>query len=119
MNDDLIRRSDALDAVSIILNDFCGKYTRKHIEPAAKGMILRIARADNWRPCKAENQYYISELCDCADKPYLVTYETLKGRRYVAKVNIKNGRLQGKINGTVIAWMPMPIPYGGHKDDEE
>ena len=64
-----------------------------------------------WIPCNPVNQYYISELGTCKDKPYLVTYRTLKGRLYVTKVNIKNGRIQGKIGGEVIAYMPLPKPY--------
>ena len=62
------------------------------------------------------NQYYISALKDCKDRPYLVTYETPKGRRYVAKTNIKNGRVQSKVPGTIIAWMPLPEPY---KEEQE
>lgn len=67
---------------------------------------------DSWKPCTLINQYYIQELSNCKDKPYLVTYQTIKGRRYVAKVNIKNGRIQGKVNGEVVAYMPVPKPYG-------
>lgn len=68
---------------------------------------------DNWTPCSLINQYYIPDLSGCKDKPYLVTYQTIKGKRYVAKVNIKNGRIQGKVNGVVVAYMPLPKPYEG------
>jgi hypothetical protein len=64
-----------------------------------------------WVPCKTINQCYIRDLKDCGDKPYLVTYVTLRGRRYVKKVNIYHGRIQGKVGGDVIAWMPLPAPY--------
>ncbi len=66
---------------------------------------------DDWKPCSLVNQYYIPELGNCKDKPYLVTYQTIKGRCYVTKVNIKNGRIQSKVNGEVIAYMPLPKPY--------
>lgn len=66
---------------------------------------------NEWKPYSLINQYYIVELSNCKDKPYLVTYQTIRGRRYVAKVNIKNGRLQSKVNGTVVAYMPLPKPY--------
>ena len=72
----------------------------------------------HWIPCDLINQYYIRELKDCGDKPYLVTYVTPKGRRYVKKVNIYHGRIQGKV-GKVIAWMPLPEPYEGERKDDE
>ena len=41
----------------------------------------------------------------------LVTYETLKGRRYVKQVLCSSGRIDKKLNGKVVAWMPLPEPY--------
>lgn len=71
-----------------------------------------------WIPCKVFNQCYIHELRNCKDKPYLVTYITLHGRRYVGKTNIKNGRLQSKVKGEVIAYMPWPEPYEEGSDEK-
>ena len=73
----------------------------------------------NWTPCKPINQYYIPELKDCGDKPYLVTYKTLKDRSYVTKVNIYHGRIQGKVGGDVIAWMPLPEPYNDEAEQTD
>lgn len=72
-----------------------------------------------WTPCTLINQYYIQELSGCKDKPYLVTYKTIKCKRYVTKVNIKNGRVQGKVNGEIIAYMKMPEPFIEDKSKEE
>ena len=66
-----------------------------------------------WIACTPTNQYYIHKLRNCKDEPYLVTYETIKGKRYVTKVNIKNGRVQGKVNGEILAYMKLPKPYSG------
>ena len=54
---------------------------------------------------------------------YLVTYVTLYGRRYVRDLQCSYSGItprhidwSKKINGTVIAWMPLPEPYeGGNK----
>lgn len=43
----------------------------------------------------------------------LVTYETSKGRRYVKQVLCSYGRIDKKLNGKVVAWMPLPEPYKG------
>ena len=53
------------------------------------------------------------------NKVYLVTYETLTGKKYVrdCHCNYSGGTFpryigwSKKINGEVIAWMPLPEPY--------
>ena len=62
----------------------------------------------DWTPCRPVNQNYISALKDCRSKPYLITYKTPSGKRYVKKSNIYHGLVQGKIGGPVVAWMPLP-----------
>jgi len=58
-------------------------------------------------------------------KVYLVTYKTLHGRRYVRDLETSyvgsTPRYIGwskKVNGEVIAWMPLPTPYKGGDQDE-
>lgn len=41
----------------------------------------------------------------------LVTYKTPQGRRYVKQVECLYGRVSKKLNGEIIAWMPLPNPY--------
>lgn len=43
----------------------------------------------------------------------LVTYKTPQGRRYVKQVECLYGRVSKKLNGEIIAWMPLPEPYRG------
>lgn len=40
----------------------------------------------------------------------LVTYKTPQGRRYVKQVECLYGRVSKKLNGEIIAWMPLPNP---------
>jgi len=72
----------------------------------------------DWIPCTPANQNYISSLKNCRNKPYLVTYKSLSGKRYVKKVNIYHGLIRGKVGGDVVAWMPLPKPYMEAWDDE-
>lgn len=112
--EDLISRQAAIDMIEKYFN---GLPIAVHYDMIA--MIHRLPSAQpepQWIPCKPINQYYIRELDDCKDKPYLVTYETKTGRRYVTKVNIYNGFVQKKEN-RIIAWMPLPEPYK-EKDNE-
>lgn len=42
----------------------------------------------------------------------LVTYGKASGRKYVKQVECYHGLVTKKIGGKVIAWMPVPKPYG-------
>lgn len=98
--DDLISRADALKGFAEYSDGGC------YIN------ALPFAQSEQrWIPCKLLDHYYIKELKDCGNKSYLVTYKTKTGRRYVKKVNIYHGKIQSKVGGKVIAWMPLPDAY--------
>lgn len=58
------------------------------------------------------NQCYIqhSDLRNC-QKEILITYQTLNGGRFAKQVLCNYRRVEKKINGEVIAWMQLPLPY--------
>lgn len=142
MMDDLISRQAAIDAVEKAVTKEAARWSIKELPPAqpepitvyidheltreeykklredvanAPIMLRPAAQPEQqWIPCKLKNQYYIPELNGCKDKPYLVTYETATGKRYVTKTNIHNGRVQRKEN-RIVAWMPLPEPYKGEE----
>lgn len=65
-----------------------------------------------WIPVNYVNDNYIPDARLKNDHTIiLVTYETLKGRRYVKQVLCSYGRIDKKLNGKVVAWMPLPEPY--------
>ena len=77
----------------------------KH-EPGVKKM--------EWIPANYVNDNYIPDArLKNVHTIILVTYETSKGRRYVKQVLCSYGRIDKKLNGKVVAWMPLPEPYKG------
>ena len=65
-----------------------------------------------WIPVNYVNDNYIPDVrLKNEHAIILVTYETLKGRRYVKQVLCSYGRIDKKLNGKVVAWMPLPEPY--------
>lgn len=67
---------------------------------------------NEWIPCTIINQNIIDayELRqkECS---ILVTYKTRYGRLYVKQCICSFGRISKKLNGDIIAWMPLPKPY--------
>ena len=115
---DLIRRQDAIEVIDAVLpvDPMKSEYAQGVACGAALAKIyveqLPSAQPEQrWIPCKLLDHYYIKELKDCDNKSYLVTYKTKTGRRYVKKVNIYHGKIQSKVGGKVIAWMPLPDAY--------
>lgn len=113
--DDLINRQDAIDAIEKYLDKFdCIDANFLDGLKTTKKILNDLPSAESeqqWIPCKLLDHYYIKELKDCDNKSYLVTYKTKTGRRYVKKVNIYHGKIQSKVGGKVIAWMPLPDAY--------
>lgn len=67
-----------------------------------------------WIPCSVINSCFIPELQDFPYGGLLFTYVTQKGKRLVRETWIERGRIVGKkMNGTPIAYMPLPEPYQG------
>ena len=69
---------------------------------------------NEWRTPRIVDGYFINEkelIHKC--ESILVTYETLKGRRYTKQVLCDHGRVSKQVNGDVVAWMPLPRPYKG------
>lgn len=69
---------------------------------------------DGWIPCEMINQCFIPQLATKGRKKYLVTYETITGRRYVKTEMIRHGRVESKTNN-IIAYMDLPEPYKGSR----
>lgn len=120
--DDLISRQAAIDAICSVCGNDCDKAEFVYNAPQDEQVILcsehyclcilpPAQTEQQWIPCKLLDHYYIKELKDCDNKSYLVTYKTKTGRRYVKKVNIYHGKIQSKVGGKVIAWMPLPDAY--------
>jgi len=65
-----------------------------------------------WKKCTFINQCFIKELSDCKKGKYLITYETLTGKKYVKEVTVYHGRVECKTQ-KIIAYMEMPKPYCG------
>ena len=64
----------------------------------------------NWIKVKDRQGYISHEELKHENKVILVTYQTASGRRCVKAVSCNHGRL-AKVNGEVVAFMPMPKPY--------
>lgn len=60
-------------------------------------------------PIKGTN-YILDDWLKDNRRIILVAYEKASGRRYVKQVECFHGRVTKKINGKVIAWMPLPDP---------
>lgn len=67
-----------------------------------------------WNVCKIENDNFIS---DSRLKNFygiiIITYETVKGKRYAKSVLCNYGYISKRITGNIIAWMKLPQPYKG------
>ena len=67
-----------------------------------------------WIRANVVNQNYIvSDKLNDKQTEILITYETLKKRRYVKQVLCNHGRVDKKINGEILAWTLLPEPYNG------
>ena len=67
-----------------------------------------------WNPVRKNNYFLNDPRLTGGRSIILVTYETPKGRRYVKQVECFHGSVQKKLNGEIVAWMPLPEPYRGN-----
>lgn len=75
-----------------------------------------IEPAQQWIPCKEQGSGYINDKRLKNDvKNILITYETLRGRRYVKQVLSDRGHIPKKVGGVIVAWREAIEPY---KEDE-
>lgn len=66
---------------------------------------LAAKNNNGWIPCN-------ERLPEVNRKSYLVTYRTSKGKYYVKELYYRYaGVWEGRYNGDVIAWQPLPEPY--------
>lgn len=114
--DDLISRQDAIDTVKK-MRECCdtediNDYFDLLIE--AFNVLPSAQPEQRWIPMHG----YHSDPMPEERKVYLVTYETSGGKRYVRDLQTNYvGSTppyigwSKKVNGNVLAWMPMPEPY--------
>lgn len=111
MNDDLIRRSDAIEAITYSHLDNLTREERiAHINA-----LPSADRPQEWIPCSerlpSEDEYVIvSVLDDYGDTPW----------KYTTVAWLCNGVWISDnyiLCGTAIAWMPLPKPWKGADDE--
>lgn len=111
MNDDLIRRSDAIKAMAKAIGRIL--YDAEAVSQHVMNSIPAVAPKQEWLPCSErlpESQgYYI---CTCKDGSICRRTTTIKW---------SNGwQLSGRrAFWTVVAWMPLPEPWKGADDDTD
>lgn len=67
-----------------------------------------------------KNNFFLNDRRLTACRSFiLVTYKTPQGRRYVKQVECLYGRVSKKLNGEILAWMPLPEPYQGSSPCEQ
>lgn len=94
LHDALIYAADTIESLSAKLADM-----ERSVEDCGGGWILANVKNDNY-------------ICDYRLRDYygviLITYETLKKKRYVKAVLCNYGHIYKKIGGEIIAWQFFP-----------
>ena len=111
MSDDLIKRSDAIKAVSKVddYGDGIGFEVKSHCLVELE-LVPSADRPQEWIPC--------SERLPKSDYMCLVSCKTKKGVKSVNRAYYSDGfwHGSGSMSG-VEAWMPLPEPWKGAGDE--
>ncbi len=96
LNNKLYQAADTIEALSAKLQ---AENMERSVEDCGGGWILANVKNDNY-------------ICDYRLRDYygviLITYETLKKKRYVKAVLCNYGHIYKKIGGEIIAWQFLP-----------
>lgn len=111
MSDDLIKRSDAIEALNECIDIKGFEYTQMH------NALMEIPSVDRpqgeWTPCY--------ERLPRKDGTYLVTYEWIgkTGNKYIEieGIDFEHGRWDCHDYEKVTAWMPLSEPWKGADDE--
>lgn len=88
---------------SVIAGSFLVGGTPDYLESEATDWIVSPVKDGN---------YIIDDRLKNSICSILVTYETARRRKYVKQVQCDYGRVSKKVGGKIIAWMPIPKPFG-------
>lgn len=112
-DNDLIRRSDAIDAICKTRTNDVVSYHYADLFINALYQVPSVDRPQEWIPC--------SERLPNENGTYLTTYEWVgkTGTKYIEieGIDFEHGRWDCHDYEKVTAWMPLPEPWKGADDE--
>lgn len=124
MSDDLIRRSDAIKALSEVFTECepCDKEEEIDIAVTTVKEIPSADRPQEWIPCSERlpkiGEHHISEPCLVYCKGGAYTFAELEENIFgQVGWNCERDDDYHEPIGEVVAWMPLPEPWKGADDE--